>query len=201
VRRRNTASRTGWFERLLSLLRDAHDLAKPLVLADWNHAIDTWQWVLRLEPECGAEVQMAALLHDIERLESEAERRVEHLAPSYTAFKERHACRGAEIAAQLVRASGFDGGTAERVAGLVGVHEVSGDDPERALLNDADALSFFSQNSAGYVDYFGAEQAGRKIAYSLRRLRPGALRRLDGVRLRRDVAAMTRVVRALEGLV
>jgi hypothetical protein len=200
VRRRNAASCTLLFERLLTLLRDAHDLAKPLVLADWNHAIDTWQWVLRLEPESAAAVQLAALLHDVERLESEAERRVEHLAPSYSAFKQRHASRGAEIALHLVGASGFDDPTAERVAELVGTHEVSGDDPERALLNDADALSFFSQNSAGYVDYFGADQARRKIAYSLRRLRPGALRRLDGVRLRRDVAAMTREVRAREGL-
>jgi hypothetical protein len=200
VRRRNPASRTGFFERLLARLRGAHDLTKPLVAADWNHAIDTWQWVLRLEPASGAALQMAALLHDVERLESEAERRVEHLAASYSAFKQRHASRGAEIALELVRAAGVDRETAERVASLVGLHEVSGDDPERALLNDADALSFFSQNSAGYVDYFGTEQARRKIAYSLRRLRPAALRRLEGVRLRRDVAALTREVRAAEGL-
>jgi hypothetical protein len=192
VVRRNPESRTPAFDRLLSLLRQAHDLEKPLVRADWNHAVDVWQWVLRLDPSSSAAVQMAALLHDVERLESEADGRVEHLAPSYAEFKQRHAARGAEIAAALLGLAGADRASADRAARLVANHEVPGNGPELALLNDADALSFFSQNSAGYLDYFGAEQGRRKIAYSLARMRPRALRRLAGVRMRRDVAAIAR---------
>ncbi|HEY4572453.1 MAG TPA: DUF4202 domain-containing protein, partial [Thermoanaerobaculia bacterium] len=57
------------------------------------------------------------------------------------------------------------------------------------LLNDADALSFLSLNSAGYLDYFGPEATRRKVAYTLRRLRPEGRQYLDGLRLRPAVAA------------
>jgi dTDP-glucose pyrophosphorylase len=188
IGRRNAASTGPKFDALLARLRAAHDLDKPLVRADWHHAIDTWQWMLRLDPAASREAQLSALLHDVERLESEADRRVEHLAPSYTAFKQEHAARGAQLARQLLGDCGFDRETSHRVAWLVAAHERTGDDPERALLNDADALSFFSQNSAGYFDYFGPEQSLRKIAYSLGRMRPAARRRLATMRLRADVA-------------
>ena len=83
-----------------------------------------------------------------------------------------------------------DAATREEVARLIAGHERRSDDPGLALLNDADALSFFSLNSPGYVDYFGPEAARRKVAWTLARLRPEARRRLDGVRLRPDVAEM-----------
>jgi hypothetical protein len=187
IDRRNAASATPCFDALLAWMRAAYDLGKPLVAADYNHALDTWQWLLRLAPEAGAAVQAAALLHDVERLESEADTRVEHLAPSYVAFKTRHARRGAQIARAWLLESAFDEPTAARAAELVAGHEEPGDDAERALLNDADGLSFFSQNSAGYVDYFGEPQTRRKIRYTLGRMRAGARARLDGVRLRADL--------------
>jgi hypothetical protein len=98
--RRNAASSPPWFTRALAVHRAMHDPRKPLVLADLDHAIDTWQWTLRLDPEAGAAVQLAALFHDIERLWSEADRRVEHLAPDYQAFKDEHARAGAPSAAR-----------------------------------------------------------------------------------------------------
>ena len=55
------------------------------------------------------------------------------------------------------------------------------------LPEGADALSFFSLNSSGYADYFGAEQTRRKVAYSWNRMRPPARAKLRGVRLRDDV--------------
>ena len=64
-----------------------------------------------------------------------------------------------------------------------------GDSPALSLLNDADALSFFSLNSVGYLDYFGPEQTRKKVAYSLSRLRPDARRYLAGLRLPSAVAA------------
>ena len=60
---------------------------------------------------------------------------------------------------------------------------------EISVLNDADALSFFSLNSAGYLDYFGLEQTRRKVAYTLGRLRPAARLHLVGIRLRPVVEA------------
>jgi hypothetical protein len=63
-------------------------------------------------------------------------------------------------------------------------------DRDVALLNDADALSFFSLNSSGYADYFGPEQTRRKIAFSWNRMRPAARAKLPGIRLRDDVRAL-----------
>jgi hypothetical protein len=187
--RRNDASRGELFDRVLKRHRRAHDLAKPLVRADYNHALDTWQWALRLDPEADLAVQLAALLHDVERLATEADARIEHRADDYQAFKDGHAARGAELAGALLAEAGIDAGTRRRTARLIAAHEraAAPGDPDAgaiALLNDADALSFFSLNSVGYLDYFGPEATRRKVAYTLRRLRPEARRHLDGMGLR-----------------
>lgn len=192
--RRNDASRGALFDRVLAEHREAHDLSKPLVRADYNHALDTWQWALRLDPNADLAVQLAALFHDVERLATEADARIEQHAGDYQAFKDDHAARGAELAAALLAWVGVDAETRARAARLIAAHEhpPAPGDPEAgalALLNDADALSFFSLNSAGYLDYFGPVQTRRKVAYTLRRLRPEARRRLAGIRLRPAVAA------------
>ncbi|MFL6194309.1 MAG: DUF4202 family protein [Thermoanaerobaculia bacterium] len=190
--RRNESSSGPLFDRALAAHREAHDLGKPLVRADYDHALDTWQWVLRLSPEAGLAVQLAALFHDFERLVSEADARVEHRSPDYQAFKDRHAERGAELADAVLQRVGIDEAARRRTARLIARHESPDpDDPDAgglALLNDADALSFFSLNSAGYLDYFGPGQTRRKVAYTARRLRPGTRRHLEGLRLRPLVA-------------
>jgi predicted metal-dependent HD superfamily phosphohydrolase len=99
------------------------------------------------------------------------------------------------MADRSLASAGVDGETRARVARLIAGHEhpPTPDDPDAAdlaLLNDADALSFLSLNSPGYVDWFGPDAARRKVAWTLARLRPEARRRLDGVRLRPDVAEM-----------
>jgi hypothetical protein len=188
--RRNAASRAPEFERLLARFRAMHDLQKPLVRADYHHALDAWQWLLRLQPEASGAVQLAALLHDVERLESEPDARVEHLAPDYAVFKNAHARRGAILARRVLGGCGYDGPTRERAAELVESHERPGAEPESSLLADADALSFFSQNSSGYIDYFGIDAARRKIIYTLGRMREGAQARLANLRLREDVSLL-----------
>lgn len=185
VGRRNAASSGPLFDRVLELHRSLHDLDKPLVRADHAHALDVWQWTVRLDPGAGLAVQLAALFHDVERLVSEADTRIEHQAGDYQAFKDEHARRGAEMAAAALQKAGVDTATRIEAARLIAGHE-----HDLSLLNDADALSFFSLNSPGYVDWFGAEAARRKVAWTLARLRPEARRRLSGVRLRPDVAEM-----------
>ncbi len=186
--RRNAASRGPSFDRVLAVHRGLHDLAKPLVRADWNHALDTWQWMLRLEPEANLAVQLAALFHDVERLATEADARIEHRAHDYQTFKDDHAGRGAELAAATLAAAGVDPAAVARAARLIAGHERTPapghpDAAWLALLNDADALSFFSLNSVGYLDYFGPGPTRRKVAWTLQRLRPAARRRLDEMRL------------------
>jgi hypothetical protein len=191
--RRNAVSRGALFDRVLSAHRDLHDLAKPLVRADWNHTLDTWQWTLRLDRDADLAVQLAALFHDVERLLTEADARIEHHADDYQGFKNDHARRGADLAAATLAAAGVDFATIDHVARLIAGHErpPAPGDPDAAnlaLLNDADALSFFSLNSMGYLDYFGSEPTRRKVAWTLRRLRPAARRHLAGMRLAPEIA-------------
>jgi hypothetical protein len=190
--RRNDASSGARFDRVLAAHHALHDLAKPLVRADYAHAIDVWQWTLRLEPGASLAVQAAALFHDVERLVSEADQRVEQRALDYAAFKREHARRGAAIAERALIEAGLEVAAAARAAELVRAHEAPDGDPERALLNDADALSFFSLNSAGFMDYYGPEHTRTKVAYTLARLSPERRERLGAMRLRADVAALAR---------
>lgn len=189
---RNPASAEPVFDGVLACHRGLHDLSKPLVRADFDHALDTWQWLLRLAPCAGLAVQVAALFHDVERLASEADARIEHHASDYRAFKHAHARRGGEMTRAALAATGLDPAIIDRAADLVSGHEQPGGQAERLLLNEADALSFFSLNSAGFVRYYGAEHTRRKIAYTLARLRPGVLWRLGRIRYDPVVAAMLR---------
>ncbi|CAN96965.1 hypothetical protein predicted by Glimmer/Critica [Sorangium cellulosum So ce56] len=190
LRRRNLASATEVFDRVLARHRELHDLDRPLVRADHDHAIDVWQWMLRLEPRAGVAVQVAALFHDVERLVSEADVRREHRAPDYQAFKDEHARRGAALTRAALTGVGLAQEVIDRIGALVASHERPGDDAELALLNDADALSFFSLNSAGFLDCYGAEHTRAKVAYTLRRLRPEARALLPRIRCRPEVEAM-----------
>jgi hypothetical protein len=192
IDRRNAESAGATFDRLLLRHLAIHDLKLPLVRADYRHALDAWQWTLRLDAGASLAVQAAALFHDIERLASEPRVRVEHLAPSYAAFKAAHAEAGAERAVRIFADVRMHPASVARARDLIAGHEQPGDDPELRRLNDADALSFFSLNSPGFLDYFGPEHTRRKIRYTLGRLSPVNARYLSRIRMRPDFAALLR---------
>jgi hypothetical protein len=190
IGRRNAESAAPWFDRVLAAHRALHDLDKPLVRADLDHALDAWQWTLRLDPGAPAAVQLAALLHDVERLASEADARIEHRAADYQAFKDAHAREGARIAAAVLAHAGAPAGLAAEATRIVAVHERASEQAAVQLVNDADALSFFSLNSAGYLAYFGPAQAAKKVAYTLARMSGRARRELPLVRIPSEVRGM-----------
>jgi hypothetical protein len=196
--RRNASSEGALFDRALDAHYRLHDLARPLVRADYAHALDAWQWTLRLDPEASLALQLAALFHDVERLRSESVVRIEQHAEDYVEFKRAHARRGGELAASTLGELGLERATVDRVAELVATHEGAGASDEAASLNDADALSFFSRNSAGFADYYGAVHTRMKVRYTLARLSVRARRELRTVRLRCDVAALLAEARAEE---
>lgn len=170
--RRNAASRTPLFEALLAEHRELHDLSRPLVAADYEHALEVWQWTLRLHPEASLALQLAALFHDVERLESDVEKRRARDGTDYDAFKLRHALRGAAIAGRILADAGAPPGVRARVEDLIARHELPGSDPEGVLLADADGLSFFATHAEGYLAWFGRERARMKAAWTLARLSP-----------------------------
>lgn len=169
---RNGAIPDEMLSRLLTRLRALHPADKPLVEADYRHALDVWQWTLRLDPGAGAAVQIAALFHDVERIFTEADSRSEQKVSDYDGYKARHAGRSAWIAAALLREEKVDSALAERAVELIAGHDQPGriDSDDAALLEDADALSFFSLNSPGYLRYYGEKQARRKVAWTFARL-------------------------------
>lgn len=122
--------------------RLAHDGKKPLVRADLDHALDAWQWSLRLDRRAPGAIQLAVLLHDIERLASEPDARIEHLAADYQAFKDAHVRAGARIARTLLGRAGVASALAGEVAAVITVHECVRDTSASRAINDADALSF-----------------------------------------------------------
>lgn len=200
IGRRNTASSGAVFGQILSRHRALHDLSKPLVHADYRHALDTWQWVLRLQPDAGVDVQVAALFHDVERLLSEADFRIEHKAENYQLFKDVHAALGAELTCSLLEELDVDRETCERVRWLISRHERPGDDSALALLNDADALSFFSLSASGFTRYFSPEHSRKKVAYTLARLRPEHHAQLERIRLPPAVRRLLEALQPSSGL-
>jgi hypothetical protein len=180
--RRNEASGTPVFDRILKAHRAIHELERPLVRADYDHALDVWQWVLRLNPRAGLEPQVAALFHDVDRLVGDSGSRVE----------QDRAEAGAWIAAQILGAVALPRETAERICALIEGHETPGNDAAATLIDEADALSFFSFNSPGFFDYFDAAHCRRKVDDTLARLGPHGRSLLRTIFLRPDVEASVR---------
>jgi len=199
LRWRNAASTNPHFDRALALHERLHDRTKPLVVADYEHALDTWRWTLRLDAHASLAVQIAALFHDVERLYAEPDVRIEHRAPDYRAFKTAHAASGSELVAVFMAEIGMPLVPSLRICELVARHELGGEDGlgkscaelvrERALVNDADALSFFSLNASGFLNYFGAEHTARKVAYTWRRLSSQGRRELGQVKMAAPIRA------------
>ncbi len=179
VARRNAASATPLFDAIL----DAHASVFGSIRFDLEHALDTWQWMLRLEPEIGLAPQIAALFHDIARLESDLHERIEHRA--HRVVDDAQAKRGGERALAILRGLGIDEDEAQRVRDLVGGY-IQGE-RDATVLDDADALSFLSLMSPRYADYFGLAQTRRKVAFTLGRLAPAAREKVALFRLRPDI--------------
>jgi hypothetical protein len=192
--RRNRFSTGPVFDAVLRAHEGMFDVENPLSKTELDHALDAWQWTLRLDPDAGLAVQLATLFHDLERLERDPRERMEHRAPDYQSARDGH--KSAERMLQLLVGAGVSEHDAERVRDIVFCSERPSEDREVLLVNDADALSFFSLGSSGYVDYFGVAQTRRKVAYTLARLGRQAREQLDRIRLRRDVERLLQEVAA-----
>jgi hypothetical protein len=187
VGRRNVASGTPLFDRVLQVHAAAYDLKLPEVEAELDHALDTWQWMLRLEPNAGLAAQLAAIFHDIDRLDSEPHERIEHRVLDPVRLT-----KGGARAYAMLCDAGVPEAVAARARKIMCTLEDRGEDPDAVLLDDADALSFLSLNSSRYADHFGLAQTRRKVAFTVGRLGPRARAKLALVRSRPDVERLLR---------
>jgi hypothetical protein len=160
------------------------------------HALDTWQWLLRLDPEADLALQLAALFHDLGRLSGEDETGERPGAASGPDSEDERSRRGAWMADELLAELGLDLATRVRVYRLISGHgkqpatAAEPEDADLALLGEADALSFLSLDSAGCLARHGAERTAQRVARALGHLRPRSHAHLDALRLRTAVERM-----------
>ena len=143
-------------------------IAGSRVPEDPRHADNTLEWLLRLEPDAGDALQLAALAHDIDRAIEEIKvRRADF--DDYDAFKAAHARNGAEILRPMLNACEVARDIVDEACRLVEVHEVGGD-PGSDLLKDADSISYFDVNLPLYYQREGWAETKRRSLWGYRRL-------------------------------
>jgi hypothetical protein len=186
VARRNSASAVRAFDGVLTAHASLYDLSNPLVKTDLDHALDTVQWILRLDPNASLAAQVAALFHDIERLEKDAQEKLEHRAPDHRAApKDPRTSEARDRTRAVLDEVGLDQEDVAHVEAILSGSEEHA--REIGLLDEADALSFLSLESSRYADHFGLAQTRRKVAHTIGRLSPHAREKLAITRLRPDI--------------
>ena len=154
-------------------LRIAEVIAGSSVPEDPRHSSNTLEWLVRLDPDADAALQLAALGHDIDR--AVAVRKVQRTDfDDYDDFKAAHARNGAAILREIMRECGFaDDALTQEVHRLVCAHEVGGD-PRSELLKDADSISYFDVNLPLYHIRNSRTETLRRCLWGYQRLSPRA---------------------------
>ena len=165
-------------------------IAGSRVPEDPLHADNTLEWLLRLQPDAGDALQLAALAHDIDRANEEIKvKRADF--DDYDAFKAAHARNGAEILRPILSACGVPGDIVDEACRLVEVHEVGGD-PSSDLLKDADSISYFDVNLPLYYQREGWTETKRRSLWGYRRLSARARKIVENINYGEE--AMIRVL-------
>jgi hypothetical protein len=154
-------------------LRIAEVIAGSSVPEDPRHSRNTLEWLLRLDSDADAALQLAALGHDIDRAVSARKvRRADF--DDYDDFKAAHARNGAEIVVEILRESGVrDASLTREVYRLVRCHEIGGG-PRADLLVDADSISYFDVNLPLYRTRNSRKETLRRCRWGYERLSPRA---------------------------
>lgn len=142
-------------------------IAQSPVPEDPGHAKNTRQWLLRLDPDAGVALRLAALAHDIERARPDRLHRDDF--ECYDTFKTQHAALGAAITDTILTQFNIDTDTRRAVYQLVSRHEHGGD-PGSDLLKDADSLSYFDHNLPLYYQREGWDETLRRARWGYQRL-------------------------------
>ena len=166
-------------------------IAGSQVPEDPRHADNTLEWLLRLTPDAGEALQLAALAHDIDRAIEESKiRRADF--DDYDAFKAAHARHGAELLRPILSACGVTRDIVDETCRLVTVHEVGGD-AKADLLKDADSISYFDVNLPLYYQREGWAETKRRSLWGYRRLSERAKKIVENISYQEEV--LTRLLR------
>ena len=149
-------------------------IERSLVPEDRVHAKNTLEWLLKLKPDAGEALKIAAYGHDIERaIENRKVRRKDY--KSYDDFKKGHALNSAGILKEIMEDCNVRRGLVNDVFNLVRHHETGEDGAD--VLNHADAVSFFQVNLPYYFVRNSLEDTKGRFLWGYKRL-PEYLKRV-----------------------
>jgi hypothetical protein len=151
-------------QEILEIISQSH------IPEDYPHAKSVREWVLKLKPDAGFALQIAALAHDIERALAEGKvKRKEYR--DYNAFKKAHAANSALIVSEILNKYPLDKNTKNRITHLVEQHEfVTDNDRELSVLTDADSISFFEVNLPFYFQRNSEQETFFRMRWGYKRL-------------------------------
>ena len=143
-------------------------IKKSMIPEDPIHSKNTLEWLIRINPNPGIALQVAALGHDIERaIVNRKVRRSDYR--NYNDFKNAHASISANILKEIMKDCNADKNFVEEVYNLVRYHEKGGSEKNN-LLKEADSISFFDVNLPFYYKRNSVKETKRRILWGLERL-------------------------------
>ena len=143
-------------------------IKQSLVPEDYNHAINTLEWLLKLYPSADERMKIAALAHDIERSYKDKKIKKECYS-DFNEFKRAHAENSAKIMRSILTDLNFSKDFIDDVCELIRLHEFGGN--KRAdCIKDADSISFFDTNVELYYQREGFEETKKRIIWGYNRL-------------------------------
>jgi len=145
-------------------------ISKSSVPEDLTHAENVLEWLLKLKPDADEALQIAALVHDIDRAdESRKIQRADY--NDYDQFKVAHANNSATILKEILHECQVEQSIIDEACRLVERHEIGGD-PRSDLLKDADSISYFEVNMPFYFQREGYEETLKRCIWGYHRLSP-----------------------------
>ena len=141
---------------------------KSAVPEDPIHARNTLEWLLKLNPDAGEALKIAAFGHDIERaLESRKVKRTDF--SDFNEFKAAHARNSAVILMEIMKECVLPDNIKRDVYRIVCLHETGGD-PHSDIVRDADGISFFEVNLPFYIRRNSLKETKRRCSWGYKRL-------------------------------
>ncbi len=166
------------------------EIIKILASAEFElesaHALDTLNWVKKIDKNASESLQIAALAHDIDR--GIGQKIIREDGETYDEYKVRHAKRGAKLISELMAKFGYSKELIVETADLVLRHEVGGT-KDADILKDADSVSFFSCNIEWYYNYKNKndDEMKREILYKYERATPRAKELIKSIKIKNKV--------------
>ena len=118
-------------------------------LNDLVHAINTLHWLTVMDSGASEIIRLAALGHDIER--ARPNRVLMRGVTSYIEYKRAHAQISGMMLNAILNECGYADNDGDLIEHIVAHAEERSDDAMVQIVCDADSISFFDVNLAGYI--------------------------------------------------